>query len=223
MHEGQRFTPAQDIVLGKVALHAQEGCWRSRDALWRVTGPALVGIACRRSEPFAPTIGYDDAAQEAWLMYEALVNRWQPQDDDGGFILFLFGGFGYRMTYRYRTLIGREMTGSERRQVVWARGLPGMVDGRRFAPEGAENRRDLFAEMYVGMIVGQVFQQCGTFDRMLPSGVLGGKGSVEEVAAGIGVSARTARRRWAALREMFRATLRGDASGDDCARTSCSC
>src|SRR3954471_7423515 len=89
--------PEEDIWLGRLARAAQGGDRGARDALWAAVGPRLAHIARRTAWAF-PSLEADDAVQECFPIFVALVAGWSgPQHDRTGFASYLFGMFRWRL------------------------------------------------------------------------------------------------------------------------------
>ena len=89
--------PEEDIWLGQLARAAQAGDRGARDALWLAVGPRLMRIADRTAWAF-PALERDDAVQESFPIFAALVATWPgPETDGAGFATYLFGMFRWRL------------------------------------------------------------------------------------------------------------------------------
>lgn len=87
----------EDLWLGQLARAARAGDRGARDALWAVVGPRLAHVALRTAWAF-PTLERDDAVQEAFPIFAALVATWPGPDARGvGFATYLFGMFRWRL------------------------------------------------------------------------------------------------------------------------------
>ncbi len=85
-----------DARLERLAHGAATGNRPIRDALWETVGPSLERIARRSAAQFALTEP-DDAAQEAYLIFAALVADWGAEPSGATFGVFLFGMFRFRL------------------------------------------------------------------------------------------------------------------------------
>jgi RNA polymerase sigma factor (sigma-70 family) len=87
----------EDVWLGILARAAQTGDRSARDALWLAVAPRLVRMAQRTAWAF-PTLECDDAMQETFPIFAALVTTWPGPDARGtGFATYLFGMFRWRL------------------------------------------------------------------------------------------------------------------------------
>ncbi|MCA1666895.1 MAG: hypothetical protein LC793_05730, partial [Thermomicrobia bacterium] len=92
-----QVTEDEDIWLGHLAGAARAGDRQARDALWRAVEPRLARIADRTAWAF-PTLEHDDAVQEAFPIFAALVATWPgPETAGTGFATYLFGLFHWRL------------------------------------------------------------------------------------------------------------------------------
>ncbi len=93
----------EDIWLGQLAWAARMGDRSARDALWLAVGPRLARIALRTAWAF-PTLEPDDAVQEAFPIFAALITTWPGPGATGtGFAIYLFGMFRWRLHSLLRT------------------------------------------------------------------------------------------------------------------------
>lgn len=87
----------EDVWLGRLAWAARSGDRGARDALWLAVGPRLARIADRTAWAF-PMLERDDAVQEAFPIFVALVATWPgPEEAGTGFATYLFGMFRWRL------------------------------------------------------------------------------------------------------------------------------
>ncbi len=87
----------EDVWLGQLAQAARAGDRAARDALWLAVGPRLAQMAHRTAWAF-PALEHDDAVQEAFPIFAALVATWPGPDAAGaGFATYLFGMFRWRL------------------------------------------------------------------------------------------------------------------------------
>ncbi|MGI8688357.1 MAG: RNA polymerase sigma factor [Thermomicrobiales bacterium] len=87
----------EDVWLGRLAWAARSGDRDARDALWLVVGPRLTRMADRTAWAF-PMLERDDAVQEAFPIFAALVAAWPgPEKAGTGFATYLFGMFRWRL------------------------------------------------------------------------------------------------------------------------------
>lgn len=105
-----------DIWLGQLARAAQGGDHDARDTLWVHVGPRLIRLADGMAWSF-PTLEHDDAMQESFPLFVALVTAWDgPAKDGAGFAIYLFGMFRWRLLTLLRTAERR----SARHVTDWA-------------------------------------------------------------------------------------------------------
>lgn len=87
----------EDVWLGRLAWAARAGDRDARNALWLVVGPRLARMADRTAWAF-PMLERDDAVQEAFPIFAALVATWSgPAEVGTGFATYLFGMFRWRL------------------------------------------------------------------------------------------------------------------------------
>src|SRR5438067_569607 len=87
----------EDIWLGRLARAAQAGDQAARDVLWVAVGSRLMRIAAHAAWAF-PSLEPDDATQESFPVFVALVVAWPgPRVDGAGFAVYLFGKFRWRL------------------------------------------------------------------------------------------------------------------------------
>ncbi len=87
----------EDVWLGRLAWAARSGDRGARDALWLAVGPRLARMADRTAWAF-PMLERDDAVQEAFPIFAALVAIWSgPTEAGTGFATYLFGMFRWRL------------------------------------------------------------------------------------------------------------------------------
>ena len=101
---GPRRLPVSDPCADALAREAQRGAPVARDALWWFVGPNLAAISrttAHRLAQYGGAVEAEDAAQEAYLVFVALVAEWRGPEP---FAAYLFGLFRWRVRDALRHL-----------------------------------------------------------------------------------------------------------------------
>lgn len=101
---GTRRLPLSDGCTDALAREAQRGERAARDVLWWLAGANLSAISrttAHRLAQYGGAVEADDAAQEAYLVFVALVAEWRGPEP---FAAFLFGLFRWRVRDALRRL-----------------------------------------------------------------------------------------------------------------------
>lgn len=168
--------PVSDGCVDALAVAARGGNRTARDVLWWFTGGSLTPFAravARRLEGDGAAIDPDDATQEAYLVFVALVAEWREREP---FAAYLFGLFRWRMRDALRRL-------RPRRPDVFGPAPLLAADARALWHEH-ESELAAFAESLpaVERVVFALHLRDGLTER--------------EIAARLGITPRTVSRTW---------------------------
>lgn len=178
-----------DRWLGQLARAAQRGDKIARDMLWDAIGHRLVSLA-RRSAWFLPEPEREDIAQEAFPLFLTLVQEWESAAaTDTGFARYLFGVFRARI----RNVIRDGMRACTLAPTI-ARDSVALMEDERFTAYGMENAVDLASFLASLSPHEQQILHLRTVEEV----------SMEQVAARLGVTSRSASRTWNSILKRFR-------------------
>lgn len=168
--------PVSDGCVDALAVAAQGGQHAARDVLWWFAGANLAAFAraiARRLDTHGASVEPEDAAQEAYLVFVALVREWRGPEP---FAAYLFGLFRWRMRDALRRL------------------SPRRPDSRAVAPFDAEDARALWHQHeseLAAFAEGLPDVERRVFALHLRDGL-----TEDEIAARLGVTRRTVARTW---------------------------
>jgi len=181
-----------DVWLGQLAWAARAGDRGARDALWLAVGPRLVRMALRMAWAF-PTLEPDDAVQEAFPVFAALVADWPgPTALGTGFATYLFGLFRWRLhsllrAYERRsaTIVGKE----------WTTGAPPRADASAIWQE--------YGVDFPAFVACLPDHERAIFLSRIQEGL-----GIPAIAARLGLTPRTVSRHWNVTLRRLRAQVR---------------
>lgn len=187
----------EDIWLGQLAQAAQAGDRTARDSLWAQVEPRLHHTA-RRAAWYFPTLDRDDAVQESFPIFAALVGDWPgPTTGGTGFATYLFGLFRWRLHSALRAYERRgasthaDWHTREGRTRVPTAGKPTLIAWQEYGVD------------YRAFVVGLPPQEREIFLLRVEQGL-----GTREVATRLGLTPRTVSRCWNVTLRRLRAIAR---------------
>lgn len=189
--------PEEDLWLGLLAWTARAGDRTARDALWAAVGPRLVHVARRTAWAF-PSLEPDDAVQECFPIFAALVATWPgPSADGAGFATYLFGMFRWRLhsilrAYERRRASDIDWHAREERTVVAPPPARTPVAWHEYGVD------------FPAFVAGLPAHERAILLLRLRDGL-----ATREVAARLGLAPRTVSRYWNVTLRRLRAVVRG--------------
>lgn len=195
------FTPGLERMLNAVAVRAQAGDWTARDALYQAFSVKLRRIC--RSVPVPPsdtettgTWDEDDVCQEGWLVFAAIIERWNAE---GSFARYLLAQFPWRLRDAVRAHLRRPATPPR-----WTSASGILEEGKVSCPVAAEREAQVDLDCCLASVA--------PFDRELIEIRQVGRPGLAETAAALEVSERTVSRRLTYLRREIPRLLDGGLS-----------
>ena len=195
----EEFTPGLERLLNTVAIRAQGGDWTARDALFQSFSVKLRRICYTIPVPYndldmTGTWDNDDVWQEGWLVFAAIVERW---DAEGSFSRYLLAQFPWRLRDAVRANLRRTAIPPR-----WTSASGTIDDGMVSCPMAAERLEDVEIACCLAPLTPR--------DRDLIDIRRAGGPGLSETASALGVSERTVSRRLTSLRREIPLLLRID-------------
>ncbi len=191
------FTPGLERKLNAVAVRAQSGDWTARDALHQALSVKLRRMCYKVPVPYndleiTGIWDNDDVWQEGWLVFAAIVERW---DAEGSFSRYLLAQFPWRLRDAIRANLRRSVIPPR-----WTSSNSTLDQGKVGCPVASERQDEVELDSCLTPLT--------PFDRDLIDVRRAGWPALAETASALGVSERTVSRHLTALRQEIPRLLR---------------